>query len=179
VLIEIDTDGHRSGVSRTRRSWSRSAARCRRRGSREGRDDARRRFLRLPHARGAAGDGRTGALRRRAAAERLRAAGIEAPVVSVGSTPTALFAEQLDGVTEVRAGVFVFFDLVMAGIGVCAVDDIALSVLGTVIGHRRQGLDPGGRGLDGDVARPRHGRPAGGPGLWPGLRRSTASRWTT
>ena len=35
-----------------------------------------------------------------------------------------------------RAGVFVMFDLVMAGIGVCAVDDIALSVLATVIGHR-------------------------------------------
>lgn len=70
------------------------------------------------------------------AAERLRAAGMACPVVSVGSTPTALFAEQLAGVTEVRAGVFVFFDLVMAGINVCTVDDIALSVLATVIGHQ-------------------------------------------
>jgi D-serine deaminase-like pyridoxal phosphate-dependent protein len=70
------------------------------------------------------------------AAERLRAAGFACPVVSIGSTPTALFAEHLRGVTEVRAGVFVFFDLVMAGLGVCGVDDIALSVLGTVIGHR-------------------------------------------
>jgi D-serine deaminase-like pyridoxal phosphate-dependent protein len=67
---------------------------------------------------------------------RLRAAGWAAPVVSVGSTPTALSAQRLDGVTEVRAGVFVFFDLVMAGIGVCEVDDLALSVLATVIGHR-------------------------------------------
>jgi D-serine deaminase-like pyridoxal phosphate-dependent protein len=57
-------------------------------------------------------------------------------VVSVGSTPTAHFAAKLDGVTEVRAGVFVFFDLVMAGIGVCRVEDIALSVLATVNGHR-------------------------------------------
>ena len=57
-------------------------------------------------------------------------------MVSVGSTPTAHFAEKLDGVTEVRAGVFVFFDLVMAGIGVCRVEDIALSVLATVNGHR-------------------------------------------
>jgi D-serine deaminase-like pyridoxal phosphate-dependent protein len=72
------------------------------------------------------------------AAARLRAAGMACPVVSVGSTPTALFAEHLAGVTEVRAGVFVFFDLVMAGIGVCAVDDIALSVLATVIGHQRE-----------------------------------------
>jgi D-serine deaminase-like pyridoxal phosphate-dependent protein len=71
------------------------------------------------------------------AAERLRAAGFECPVVSVGSTPTALFAEHLEGVTELRAGVYVFFDLVMAGLGVCSVDDIALSVLATVIGHQR------------------------------------------
>lgn len=70
------------------------------------------------------------------AATRLRAAGHACPVVSVGSTPTALFAEHLEGVTEVRAGVFVFFDLVMAGIGVCSVDDIAVSVLATVIGHQ-------------------------------------------
>ena len=43
----------------------------------------------------------------------------------------------LTGVTEVRAGNFVFFDLVMAGIGVCTTDDIAVSVLTTVIGHQR------------------------------------------
>lgn len=66
----------------------------------------------------------------------LRDAGLPAPVVSVGSTPTAHFARDLSGVTEVRAGVFVFFDLVMAGLEVCAVDDIALSVLATVIGHQ-------------------------------------------
>ena len=69
-------------------------------------------------------------------AERLRAAGYPSPVVSVGSTPTAHFARDLDGVTEVRAGVYVFHDLVMAGIGVCALDDIAISVVATVIGHR-------------------------------------------
>jgi D-serine deaminase-like pyridoxal phosphate-dependent protein len=72
------------------------------------------------------------------AAQRLREAGIAAPVVSVGSTPTALFAESLDGVTEVRAGVFAFFDLVMAGLGVCKTDDIAVSVLATVIGHQHE-----------------------------------------
>lgn len=71
-----------------------------------------------------------------AAAERLRAAGFPCPVVSVGSTPTAHFARDLTGVTEMRAGVFVFFDLVMHGIGVCALDDLALSVVATVIGHR-------------------------------------------
>jgi len=71
------------------------------------------------------------------AAERLRGAGLPCAIVSVGSTPTATYGERFDGVTEVRAGVFVFFDLVMAGIEVCSVDDIALSVLATVIGHQR------------------------------------------
>jgi D-serine deaminase-like pyridoxal phosphate-dependent protein len=58
-------------------------------------------------------------------------------MVSVGSTPTALLADNLAGVTEVRAGVYVFFDLVMAGLGVCAPEDVAISVLATVIGHQR------------------------------------------
>lgn len=71
-------------------------------------------------------------------AQRLRAAGLPCPVVSVGSTPTALSAQQLDGVTEVRAGVYVFFDLVMANVGVCSTEDIALSVLTTVIGHQQE-----------------------------------------
>jgi D-serine deaminase-like pyridoxal phosphate-dependent protein len=69
-------------------------------------------------------------------AERLRAAGLPCPVVSVGSTPTSHFARDLDGVTEVRAGVYIFQDLVMAGIGVCTLDDIAISVVASVIGHR-------------------------------------------
>ncbi len=72
-----------------------------------------------------------------AAAQVLRAAGHACPEVSVGSTPTATFARHLEGVTELRAGVYAFHDLVMRGLGVCATDDIALSVLTTVIGHQR------------------------------------------
>jgi D-serine deaminase-like pyridoxal phosphate-dependent protein len=70
------------------------------------------------------------------AAQRLRAAGLRCPEVSVGSTPTALSAPSLTGVTEVRAGVYVLQDLVMHGVGVCGIDEIALSVLCTVIGHQ-------------------------------------------
>jgi len=71
------------------------------------------------------------------AATVLRAAGFVCPEVSVGSTPTALAARHLDGVSELRAGVYAFHDLVMRGLGVCATEDIALSVLTTVIGHQR------------------------------------------
>lgn len=70
------------------------------------------------------------------AATALRDAGLPCPEVCVGSTPTAHGAHDLPGVTELRAGVYVFFDLVMAGIEACTVDDIALSVLTTVIGHQ-------------------------------------------
>ena len=137
VLIEIDTDGHRSGLKP---------------------DDAQL----VPVAQALAGAGNTvagvmthagdsynqpsvdairGVARRErdgvvAASKTLRTAGFQAPVVSVGSSPTATYADDLAGVTEVRAGVFVFFDLVMAGIDVCRQEDIALSVIGSVIGHR-------------------------------------------
>ncbi|WP_338474540.1 DSD1 family PLP-dependent enzyme [Pseudomonas sp. MS646] len=71
------------------------------------------------------------------AAQRIREAGLACPQVSIGSTPTALSAQHLEGVTEVRAGVYVFFDLVMHNVGVCAADELALSVLTTVIGHQK------------------------------------------
>ncbi len=70
------------------------------------------------------------------AAKVLRAHGHTCPIVSVGSTPTAHFAESLEGVTELRAGVYMFFDLVQHGVGVCGIDDIAISVLATVIGAK-------------------------------------------
>lgn len=72
------------------------------------------------------------------AAQRLRTAGLPCANVSVGSTPTALSAQHLEGVTEVRAGVYVFHDLVMVNIGVAGTDDVALSVLTTVIGHQKE-----------------------------------------
>lgn len=70
------------------------------------------------------------------AAESLRPSNLPCPVVSIGSTPTAHAIQNLEGVTEVRAGVYAFFDLVQAGINVCGINDIALSVLTTVLGHQ-------------------------------------------
>lgn len=92
----------------------------------------------------------------RHAAERLRAAGFACPTVSVGSTPTARFAESLEGVTEMRPGVYLFGDLFQAGIGTCAVSDIAVTVLSSVIAHRRDEnallIDAGGLALSKDRA---------------------------
>ena len=137
VLIEIDSDGHRSGLKPDAHALVEIG------GYLEGAGIPVRGVLthagssyscETPEAiRAMAEQERAAAMH---AAQRLRAAGIACPTVSVGSTPTALFARDLSGVTEVRAGVFVFFDLVMAGINVCGLDEIALSVLATVIGHR-------------------------------------------
>ncbi|QNK69246.1 alanine racemase [Variovorax sp. PAMC26660] len=88
------------------------------------------------------------------AAGRLRAAGFTVDTVSVGATPTAVCAERLDGVTEMRPGVYTFFDLDQAARGICEIEDIALSVLATVIGHnprsRRVLIDAGGLALSKD-----------------------------
>ena len=139
VLIEIDTDGHRSGVPPEARELTEIAAALTAGGAQvQGV---------LTHAGASYGVSGRAALaacaeQERAlcvrAAERLRRAGYACPVVSTGSTPTALCAGNLAGVTEVRAGVYVFFDLVMCNVGVCTPDEIALSVLTTVIGHQQE-----------------------------------------
>lgn len=67
------------------------------------------------------------------AAQTLRAAGLSTDLVSVGSTPTALAGARAPGVTELRAGVFMFFDLVQSGTSICQLSEIALSVLTSVI----------------------------------------------
>jgi D-serine deaminase-like pyridoxal phosphate-dependent protein len=137
VLLEIDTDGYRSGLRPDDPLILEIAAQLQHGGSN----------LRgvMTHAGGsyerageaaltmAAEEERAAAV---AAATLLRSSGFACATVSVGATPTAHFAKSLDGVTEVRAGVFVFFDLVMAGLEVCSLDDIALTVLATVIGHQ-------------------------------------------
>jgi len=134
ALVEIDTDDHRAGVKPDAPALLEIAATL---------GDGLRGVM--THAGNSytsrsADDIRAWARREREgvvhAAGRLRAAGHAAPVVSVGSTPTALFGESFEGVTEVRAGVYMFFDLVMAGLGVCRIEDLAMSVLATVIGHQ-------------------------------------------
>ena len=74
------------------------------------------------------------AVRAATAARLLEQAGHACRIVSIGSTPTGNAVRNLDGITEFRAGVFMFGDLVMHGVGVCPLEDIALSVLTTVIG---------------------------------------------
>jgi D-serine deaminase-like pyridoxal phosphate-dependent protein len=136
VLIEIDSDGHRAGVSpddplliEIGRQLGSSLAGV------------------MTHA-GASYDCRTTAEFEAMAeqergltvqaAERLRASSLACPIVSVGSTPTLHYARNLEGVTEARAGVYAFGDLVQSELGTCEIDNIAIGVIASVIGHNRQ-----------------------------------------
>lgn len=96
------------------------------------------------------------------AAAQLRAVGLPCPTVSVGSTPTATHGVNFDGLTEMRCGVYMFGDLFQAEIGSHRMDDIAVSVLATVIGHRPELnaalIDAGALALSKD-------RSTGAPGL--------------
>jgi D-serine deaminase-like pyridoxal phosphate-dependent protein len=90
------------------------------------------------------------------AAERLRDAGYTIGIVSAGSSPTARHAENLAGVTEIRAGVYMFGDLFQAEIETHGMDAIAVTVLTSVIGRRfdrspgRILVDAGGLALSKD-----------------------------
>ena len=88
-------------------------------------------------------------------ADRLRSEGLTVGIVSVGSTPTVLHAPHLDGVTEVRAGIYLLCDLSQYGRNICRLDDIALTVLATVIGHNRKAgvltVDAGALAMSKDI----------------------------
>ena len=86
------------------------------------------------------------------AAELLRGAGHAIAIVSAGSSPTARHAENLAGVTEMRAGVYMFGDLFQAEIETHGMDGIAVTVLTSVIGRRPGKLlvDAGGLALSKD-----------------------------
>ncbi|MGA5037694.1 alanine racemase [Streptomyces capoamus] len=136
ALIEIDCDGHRGGLRSDAPGLPGIARVLHDAGCLDGvlTHAGESYFCRTAEERRAAARNERDAAV--AAAERLRAAGLPVTTVSVGSTPTAHAADDLTGVTELRAGNHVFFDLVMAGLGVCGLDDLALSVVVTVIGHR-------------------------------------------
>lgn len=139
TLVEIDVDGHRSGVEPRDRDTLLAVARAL---------DARSCLAGvLTHAGESYRLSDPSALRAAAEEERasmaevadtLRDAGLPCEMVSIGSTPTALSLMATNGITEVRAGVYLFFDLCQAGIGVCGIDEIALSVMTTVIGHQQK-----------------------------------------
>ena len=85
-----------------------------------------------------------------------RAAGVAIDELSAGATPTARFSLQEDGLTEYRAGNFVYFDRTQVGLGAATLDECALTVLSRVVSRPARDrviLDAGSKTLSSDSAR--------------------------
>jgi D-serine deaminase-like pyridoxal phosphate-dependent protein len=86
-------------------------------------------------------------------AERLRADGLPVANVAAGGTITGPGVAEVAGVTEVRAGTYVFYDAMQVGYGAATPDDVALAILATVVSTRREGwttVDAGSKTFSGD-----------------------------
>ncbi|XOV81215.1 MAG: alanine racemase [Aestuariibacter sp.] len=156
VMIEIDVDGHRAGVKPDAESLLQlanlleSAANIQFAGLMThggGSYDCQS----IEEVRTHADLEQAGILR---AAKRCREAGMNITTVSIGSTPTVVAARGFNDIDEIRPGVFVFFDLFQMQLGICALEQIALSVLCSVITHKTEEnciiVDAGGLALSKD-----------------------------
>jgi D-serine deaminase-like pyridoxal phosphate-dependent protein len=84
----------------------------------------------------------------------VRALGLDPRVVSSGGTPNLAQVDRLDGVTEHRAGTYIFNDRMMMQQGMATLEDCALHVYATVVsraGAERGVLDAGSKTLTADT----------------------------
>jgi D-serine deaminase-like pyridoxal phosphate-dependent protein len=81
----------------------------------------------------------------------LEQAGYEIPVVSAGSSLTARYLTAADGITEIRPGTYIYNDLRTLACWSCTADEIAVSMLATVVsigdGGARVTVDAGSKTL--------------------------------
>jgi D-serine deaminase-like pyridoxal phosphate-dependent protein len=79
--------------------------------------------------------------------------GIEIPEISVGSTPTSFYCGEVEGITEIRPGTYVFNDATMVSLGLVGADECALKIYATVVSRPsddRAILDAGSKTLSSD-----------------------------
>ena len=157
VLVEVDSGHHRTGVAPEAAGAVATAA-----------AEAGLAVLGVftfpghgygPNARGRAAADEAATLT--AAADSVRAAGIEPRVVSGGSTPTAALADP-GALTELRPGVYAFYDAQQVELGSAGFADVALTAVATVVSRApgRVVLDAGGKVLAADrsASATGHGR---------------------
>lgn len=85
-----------------------------------------------------------------------QAAGIDLPVVSGGSTPTAFRSHLFNGITEIRPGMYLLNDANLVRMGVAGLEDCALHVLVTVASTAVPGraiIDGGSKTFSSDRSR--------------------------
>jgi D-serine deaminase-like pyridoxal phosphate-dependent protein len=107
-------------------------------------------------------------------AEVLRREGHQIEIVSSGSTPGAKAALEVAGITEMRPGNYVFYDVMQVGFGVTDLEHCAMSVLAQVVSHQtpeRAVIDAGAKafstdqGAHGKQTAAGHGVVKGRPGI--------------
>lgn len=85
-----------------------------------------------------------------ASAELCEENGIEIPHRSIGSTPTYKIAGAVEGITEIRPGNAVFYDIIQVGLGAATIEQCALTVC-TSVGSIKKGriiIDAGAKTLN-------------------------------
>jgi D-serine deaminase-like pyridoxal phosphate-dependent protein len=88
-------------------------------------------------------------------------AGIEINIVSVGGTPGMWNVHEVKGITELRAGTYIYNDRNIVGSGTATLDECALHVQATVISRPtedRAVIDAGSKTLSSDLIRPEYGQ---------------------
>ena len=87
---------------------------------------------------------------------RISALGTEVEEVSVGATPTVRHSVNLNGITELRPGNYIYFDRTQVLLGAAGWDDCALTVLTRVVSRPAEDrviFDSGSKTLTNDLAR--------------------------
>ncbi len=96
------------------------------------------------------------------AGAKFAAAGLDVAVVSIGGTPRAWHAHEVGGVTELRAGTYIYHDRATVGAGAATLDECAFMVHATIVSRPtddRAVMDAGSKTLSSDLVAP-----AVGPG---------------
>jgi D-serine deaminase-like pyridoxal phosphate-dependent protein len=86
-------------------------------------------------------------------------AGLEAAIVSGGSTPTAYQSHTMPRLTEIRPGAYVFNDMNTVRCGYCAIENCAARVVATVVSDAIPGqvvIDAGSKSLTRDPSSDPH-----------------------
>ena len=92
-----------------------------------------------------------------AAKQRLGGAGIEIRVVSGGGTPNAWSQHEIEGLTELRVGTYIYHDRATVGVGAATLDECALHLHATVVSRpteTRAIIDAGSKSLSSDRVAP-------------------------
>jgi len=109
-------------------------------------------------------------------AEQLRARGLEVPEVTAGGSFTGKYVAEVPGVTEVRAGTYVFYDVMHLNEGSAGKDQLALTALCRVVSRWGDGgptIDGGSKTFSGDRGVVGTGNPQDAP---PAMTYSTDDR---